>query len=278
MKGTLYLVGTPIGNLEDITYRAVSVLKATDYIFCEDTRHSKILLDKYGIDKKLLSYHKFNEVESSQKIIEYLNKNKNVCLITDAGMPTISDPGAIVVEKAQEEGIKVSVIPGPTAVSSAWALSGITDSLGYTFLGFLQDNKNKRQKQIDIIKTSAVPAVLYVGPHDLKNVIKDLKKQLGDREIILVKEITKIYEQTIKTTLSTFDMDNPKGEFVLIIKEGKTAKVEKNNKKTIKDRLLAKINDGMTEKEAIKFVAKEHRLNKNIVYQILHKDLKDKQD
>lgn len=266
MSGTLFLVGTPIGNMEDMTFRAVKTLREADIIACEDTRHSLALLSYYDVKKPLVSYYKQKEQEGSEYIIGELKKGKNVALITDAGMCCISDPGSVVVKNAQDEGLRVTVIPGASAVISAFALSGITDTNGFCFLGFLPDRNKQRKETAEIIKGSKVPVILYMAPHNIEKECGYLLENIGDRDIVIVKEITKIYESVIKTKLSELRLDNTKGEFVVIIKPGNednpllSLSVEKH--------LEHYIECGLDKKSAIKQVAKDRNSSKNEIYQI----------
>ena len=265
MKGTLYLVATPIGNLEDITLRAIRILKEVDIIACEDTRHSMPLLAHYDIKKPLVSYYKQKEQEGSEYILNELENGKNIALITDAGMCCISDPGSVVCKKARENGYNVTVVPGPSAVVSAFALSGITETTGFCFLGFMPEQSKARNELIEKYKNIQVPLIFYMSPHNILKECKFLLDKLGDREIVVVKEITKIYETVTNTTLSNLNLDNTKGEYVLIVKP----KEEDNSfgELTIEEHLKKYIELGMDKKEAIKKVAKERNLSKNEVYQ-----------
>lgn len=266
MEGTLYLVATPIGNLEDITLRALRVLKDVDIIACEDTRHSMPMLAHYEIKKPLVSYYKQKEQEGSEYIINELKNGKNIALITDAGMCCISDPGSVVVKKAYENNLKVTVVPGASAVVSAFALSGITETTGFCFLGFMPEQNKARIELVEKYKNVGVPLIFYMSPHNILKECKFLLDKLGDRDIVVVKEITKIYETVVLTKLSELNLDNTKGEYVLIVKP----KVEdaKFEDLSIKEHLEKYIELGMDKKEAIKKVAKERNLSKNDVYQV----------
>lgn len=259
----LYIVGTPIGNLKDITYRAVETLKMCEYIACEDTRHSLPLLSAYDIHSKLIAYHKFNEAECSNKLIELIRDGNNVAIITDAGMPSISDPGAEVISRCHEGGVEVELVPGPTAFASAVALSGIKDA-GFTFIGFLPDKKADKVSILTKVDKTELPIIIYVAPHDLKKTASDLLDILGDRTVRVCRELTKIHESVTVTTLSSFECEE-RGEIVMII----DGKKEENPylKLSVKEHLLSYINDGMDKKDAIKKVAQERGIPKNDVYQ-----------
>jgi len=259
----LYIVGTPIGNLKDITLRALDTLKMCDYIACEDTRHSLPLLNNYDIHAKLIAYHKFNEVECSSKLISLINEGHNVAIITDAGMPSISDPGAEVISRCHEEGVDVELVPGPTAFASAIALSGIKD-VGFTFIGFLPDKKADKVSILTNTAKSGLPIVMYVAPHDLSKTAKEILDILGDRTVRVCRELTKIHESVTFTSLSNFECEE-RGEIVMIIDGKKEENL--NLSLSIKEHLIKYINDGMDRKEAIKKVAQERGVPKNDVYQ-----------
>lgn len=260
---TLYLVGTPIGNLQDMTFRAVEILKSVDIIACEDTRHSLGLLNYFEIKKQLIACHKYNEKESIDRIASFLDEGKDVALITDAGMPAISDPGAILVNELSKRGYNISVIPGPTALTSAVALSGLINPV-FTFLGFLPEKKKEREALLLEYKNIQTNLVIYSSPYDLNKNIKFLYEVLGDRDVNIVKEITKIHESIYKTKLSKASFDDPKGEYVLIVEPGE--KLIEKNSLSIKEQLIEKIKLGLDKKEAIKQVAKENNLPKDAVY------------
>lgn len=264
INGTLYLVGTPIGNLGDITLRALEILKSVDAIACEDTRHSLKLLNHYEIKKPLIACHMHNESGAADRIIELLSEGKNAAFISDAGMPCISDPGAELVAKTRAAGMKVSVVPGPTAVTSAMALSGITRR-GFCFIGFLPDKKkikNLLEPYIDI----DIQLVFYSAPHDINDDLAVLHKYFGDRKVVVVKEITKMHESVISGTLGAFYIEEPRGEYVIIV-EGRECTRE--YPATVEEHYEAnflKLND---KKEAIKATAKERGVPKDVVYKIV---------
>lgn len=264
MAGTLYIVGTPIGNLKDITYRAVETLKNVDIIACEDTRHSRTLLEAYGIGAPLVSYYKQKEREGSEMLVKKLSEGKNVALITDAGMPAISDPGAILVSEARKSGIDVTVVPGPTAVASAMALSGYLGS-GFTFLGFLPEKRKDKVAVLSKQKDNPLALVFYVSPHDLYAQAEFLHSELGDRKVWAVKEITKMFERVTETTLGAFDVGEAKGEYVLIV-EGASEKQDFSDL-PISRHVKNLIDEGYSKKDAIKKVASDRGLQKNEVYQ-----------
>lgn len=260
----LYIVGTPIGNLGDITLRALETLKSADIIACEDTRHSLALLNKYDIKAKLVAYHKFNEVECGGKLIAEIKDGKNVALITDAGMPCISDPGSILVARCREEGVEMESVPGPTALTTAIALSGI-QSTGFTFLGFLPEKTKDKVAILSKVKDTGLPFVIYVAPHDLNKIASSLYEILGDRKVYVVREITKLYESVTVTSLSSFECEE-RGEIVMIVDAGENKNAYLDM--TIEEHLRAYLESGMDKKEAVKKVASERGEPKNVVYQI----------
>lgn len=260
---SLFLVGTPIGNLGDISLRALETLKSVDIIACEDTRHSIKLLSHYDIKKTLVACHKFNEIESVETISRFLDQGKSVALITDAGMPCISDPGAIVVNKLFEMGYKIEVVPGPTALTSAVALCGLLYPV-FTFIGFLPSKNKDRDELLLPFKNVKTNLAFYSSPYDINKDLEYLYKVFSDRKVCIIKEITKMHESVQKIDLKDAKIDNPKGEYVLII-EAKD--IEKNKPKgSIKEQLVEKIEQGIDKKEAVKLVAKENGLPKDVVY------------
>lgn len=220
MSGNLYLVATPIGNLDDITLRAIKTLKEVDFIAAEDTRHSLKLLNHLEISKPLISYHRHNEDVKSELLIEKLKDNKNIALITDAGTPGISDPGEEIVKQCIENNIKIIPIPGACAFVNALICSGF-DTTEFTFLGFLPLNKKNRKEQLEKIKNCKNTCILYEAPHKLTSTLKDLVEILDDRKIVLAKELTKIHEEFIGGTTTELleKIENPKGEFVILIEK-----------------------------------------------------------
>ncbi|MCL2630408.1 MAG: 16S rRNA (cytidine(1402)-2'-O)-methyltransferase [Firmicutes bacterium] len=264
MNGTLYIVGTPIGNLKDITLRALETLKTADIIACEDTRHTRVLLSHYGINTKLISYHQHNERTATEEIKEYLNSGKSVALVTDAGMPGICDPGAIVISELRQQGFVTEVIPSATALTSAVSLAGIKES-GFVFLGFLPEKLKDKDALLESYKNSPLPLALYCAPHDLNKIIDYLYKKLGNRVLKSVKEITKLHETVYTGTLSEPNIENIKGEFVLIVEP---PVLHESNEDIITHELKTLIKSGMPKSEAVKEVAKKLSLPKNTVYEI----------
>ena len=259
----LYFVATPIGNLKDISFRAIEILSQADIIFCEDTRVSSVLLNHYNISKPLQSYHKFNEREMTEKIISLANE-KNVCVISDSGCPIISDPGQILAEALRENDINYSVVPGANACLSALMLSGF-DSRTFMFLGFLPSKNIDKQNLFENIKKFHGSLVFYISPHSIDKDISDIFKGLGNRKACLVKEITKIFETTIFFNLGDELDFNKKGEFVLVV-EG-----DKNQNEEIKEFDLDKeyenlIKQGIAPNKAISTLAKKIGKPRNELY------------
>ncbi len=262
----LFVVGTPIGNLKDMTPRAVETLEMVDMIACEDTRHSLPLLKHFAISKPLFACHQHNEQSSAEKICEMLQEGKNIALISDAGMPSVSDPGAVVVAMCHEKGLEVEVVPGPTAVTSAVALAGLTGS-GFAFIGFLPAKKGEKVKKLQKYQNLDLPMVFYCAPHDILDDAKVMFEVYGNRKVWVVKELTKMFENLFVTSLENFEIPEPRGEYVVIV-DGKNE--EENNllELTIEEHLQFYIDLGDDNKTAIKKVAVERGLNKNEVYQV----------
>ena len=262
-KGSLFVVGTPIGNLSDITLRALETLKSVDIIACEDTRHTRILLDRYEIKKPLFSYYKQKEREGTEKIVEMLEAGSNVALVTDAGTPCISDPGAVLVAKCIELGLKVESVPGPSAVATAMSVAGIY-SPRFAFIGFLPEKTSEKNKLMEEVKGYNIPTIYYCAPHDLERTISYLYEQLGDRPLTVVKELTKLFETVYKGTLGNIEILNDKGEFVLIVEPLEEEKGEVD----LKGELVALIESGMTKSEAVKTLSKRLGIPKNEAYAV----------
>ncbi len=227
MSGKLYIVATPIGNLDDITFRAVEVLKQVDLIACEDTRRTKILLEKYGIAKKLVSYYNYNERQKAEDLISELKSNKNVALVSDSGTPGISDPGYVLIKRAIEENIIVVPIPGPTALICALVASGLPMD-EFVFVGFLPHKKGRRTKLQELAQEERT-VIIYESPHRILKTLNELLEYFGDRQIAVAKELTKIHEEffrgKISEVLKKLTPDKIKGEFVIVI-SGKNKKEE----------------------------------------------------
>lgn len=260
----IYFVATPIGNLNDISLRALETLKNVQVIACEDTRTSKVLLDKFEIKNKLLvSYHKFNEQESSQNIIKLASEGKDIAVISDAGMPGISDPGNILAKKLVEAKIDFTVIPGASALTTALVLSGF-DSRNFFFAGFLPEKKVEKDKLLSQISTLSSTLIFYVSSHNIKKDIQYLFEQLGNRKACLVKELTKVFETKYYFSLLSLPEIDERGEFVLIV-EGNNESLDFDSM-TIQEHVLFYVNLGFSKNDAIKKVAKERGKSKNEIY------------
>ena len=264
--GKLYICPTPIGNLEDITLRTLRILREVDIIACEDTRHSLRLLNHYEIKKPLTSYHEHNIREKGQELIQKLIEGNNIAIITDAGMPGISDPGADLIKLSIEEDIEVVVLPGATASITALVASGL-NTRKFVFEGFLPSKKKDRIKALETLVNEKRTIIFYESPHRVINSMEDMLEVLGNRNIAVVRELTKHYEEILRgnfeTALKRFNQDVVKGEFVIIV-EGNTEveKVEVN----IEEELIRHLENGLTKKEAVKKVVEDKKIPKNIVY------------
>lgn len=273
-KGTLYIVGTPIGNLDDITIRAINTLKKVDVILAEDTRQTLKLLNHFEISKHMISYHRHNEDEKIQKVVEFLDKGKNLALVSDAGMPIISDPGQNLVKYLVENKYKIEVIPGVTALITALVKSGI-DSTRFTFEGFLSVNKKQRKERLKSLEKETRTMVFYEAPHKILATLKDMYEYFGNRDICIAREITKLHEDfryiNLEEAIQDIELNGIKGEIVLIIQgmsEEKLKNEEKENIDNINSVELVKeyMKNGDSKKDAIKKVAKLKGVNKDVVY------------
>lgn len=272
--GKLYLVPTPIGNLKDITLRALEVLKESDIIAAEDTRQTLKLLNHFEIKKPLISYHKFNEQSKGNEIVELLREGKTVALVSDAGTPGISDPGSVIVEKCIAENLDFEVLPGATAITTALVYSGL-DTTKFLFRGFLPRENKERRVITDELLNSQETLIFYEAPHRLLDTLSYLLDTFGDRNIAVCRELTKLYQEIFRAKLSEtiqhFTDNRPRGEFVLVL-EGKKIEDIKEEKKqewidlSIEEHILKYIKDGINKKEAIKLVAKDRELPKSEVY------------
>ena len=262
----LYLVSTPIGNMEDITLRALNVLKESDIILCEDTRRSGKLLSHFQIESTLWSYHKFNEKKVSKNIIESIKKNKIVSLISDAGTPTISDPGMILINKCIKENLNVCPIPGPSAVTSAVSVSGFSDQ--YLFYGFLTKKKNELNNILKSLHNLDYSIVFFIPSTKINFYISQFKKYFFDRKIIIAKEMTKIHEEFIRDKVESIKSlsENLKGELTVVLSE----KIkEKNIKREINESVKMEIKKMLkkySHKDVVEFISKKEDLQKRIVY------------
>lgn len=259
----LYIIGTPIGNLKDISFRAVETLGSVDYILCEDTRTSKTLLSHYGIETKTVAYHKFNEKEMQDKIVKDLSCGKNIALISDAGMPIISDPGNILVRTLQAHNLEYTVIGGVSAFLSAVILSGY--NAPFTFIGFLPEKKKDRVQLLSDFKNVKSVLIFYISSHDINTDIGDIYAVFGNREAVVVREISKMYESVTHINLKDGYHGVEKGEFVLVV-QGVTNTKQEWEDWTIPEHLKHYMDSGFSKNNAIKMVASDRNIKKNEVY------------
>ena len=279
MAGKIYLVATPIGNLSDISMRAIETLKNVDIIACEDTRNTIRLLNHFEIKGHLTSYHEYNKIDKAYELCEKVKEGKNIAFVSDAGMPAISDPGYELVDIAYKEGLEVTVVPGASAVVSALAISGIS-SRRFAFEGFLPADKNEKKEILTELSQESRTLILYEAPHRLLKTLKELFEYMGDRNIAIVREITKLHEEVLRGKLADIiaDYESEKivirGEYVLVI-EGKSLleKREERQKSfeeiSIREHYEKYIAEGMDKKEAMKAVAKDRGIQKRDVYKEL---------
>lgn len=271
MSGKLYVCPTPIGNLEDMTYRTVRILNEVDLIAAEDTRHSIKLLNHFEISKPLTSYHEHNKDSKGSYLIDKLLNGENIALISDAGMPGISDPGEEIIKQAIENNIEIEVLPGASASIIALVGSGL-ETRKFAFEGFLDRDKRVRRQQLEEVKEERRTIIFYESPHRLKDTLKDMLKILGNRKIAVNRELTKKYQEVIRedieTVIEIFNEKEVKGEFVLIVEGFKGEITKKNSYDDLNEReyVIALIEEGKNKKEAIKIVCKDRKLQKDIVY------------
>ena len=268
MKGKLYLVATPIGNLEDITLRALKILKEVDFIAAEDTRNTLKLLNHFEIKKTLISNHRHNEDERENLLIEKLKEGKNIAVVSDAGTPGISDPGEVIVKKAIEEEIEVIPIPGACAAINGLIASGL-DTKEFVFLGFLPLNKKLRKEKLGEIENEKKTIIIYEAPHKIKDTLNDLKEIVKNRRIVLARELTKIHEEFLRGNINEIieKCEDLKGEIILLI-EGNQEKKKENilNYLSLEEHYKLYEKQGMEKKDIIKKIAKDRGVNKNEIY------------
>jgi 16S rRNA (cytidine1402-2'-O)-methyltransferase len=277
MGGILYLCATPIGNLEDITFRVIRTLKEVDLIAAEDTRHSRKLLNYYKIDTLMTSYHEHNKIDKARYLVDQLLSGKNIALITDAGTPAISDPGEELVKQAYDAGIQVTSLPGPCALITGLTLSGLS-TRRFSFEAFLPHDKKERRMIIDELIKDTRTIILYEAPHRLQRTLKELYEALGNRNITIIRELTKVHETILRTSfieaIEYYKSNDAKGEYVVII-EGKSfeeLEAEKQvlwEEKTIPQHMRIYMDQGIEKKEAMKMVAKDRGISKRDVYKEL---------
>ena len=262
----LYLVSTPIGNLKDITFRAIEILKKSDFILCEDTRVSKKLLNKYEIKSKLISNHKFNEKKNTEKIIDHLKSGKTISLISDAGTPSISDPGAILVNECVKQDIRIFSIPGPSAVVSAVSISGFSEK--FFFYGFFPEKKQTLENELQKLSELNSSLVFFVSPRKINKIIPVLKKNFNGRKIVFCKEITKFYEEYIRKDIDDLKLfiKEPKGEFTIIISE---KIIDKNTSQELSESdkgIIRMLINKISLKEITSIVSQDKNISKKEIY------------
>ncbi|MEE8135902.1 MAG: 16S rRNA (cytidine(1402)-2'-O)-methyltransferase [Thermodesulfobacteriota bacterium] len=269
MSSKLYIVSTPIGNLEDITLRALNILKQVDLIACEDTRTTRKLLSRYQIRKPLTSYHEHNEIEKAKELLSILQEGHSIALVTDAGTPGVSDPGYRIVKLASENGVQIFSVPGPSAAVAALSISGLPTS-SFTFLGFPPKQKKRLIEYLERIKDYPETLVFYESPRRVIKTLESMAEVFGERNASLGREITKMYEETLRGTLSEIvttlkSRDNLKGEFTLVI-EGNSQDKGEFDSETIDDLLLYFKKEGVSLKDAVKQVAVDSGVSKSKIY------------
>ena len=279
MAGKLFLCATPIGNLEDITYRVVRTLKEVDLIGAEDTRNSIKLLNHFDIKTPMTSYHEFNKYDKAKVLVQDMLQGKNIALITDAGTPGISDPGEELVRQCYEAGIEVTSLPGAAACITALTMSG-QKTRRFVFEAFLPKDKKEKQQVLESLKNEVRTTIIYEAPHRLVKTLKELEKKIGNRPLTICRELTKKYEEAFQTTISEaieyYDSKEPKGEYVLVIagkpmEEIQAEKREQWELMTIEEHVQFYMNQDMDKKTAMKMVAKDRGVSKRDIYNELIK-------
>lgn len=279
MAGKLYLCATPIGNLEDITYRVVRTLNEVDLIGAEDTRNSIKLLNHFDIKTPMTSYHEFNKYDKAKQLVEMMKEGKNIAIITDAGTPGISDPGEEVVRQCFEAGIQVTSLPGPAACITALTMSG-QKTRRFCFEAFLPKDKKEKVAVLEELKNETRTIIIYEAPHRLARTLKELRETLGNRQLTLCRELTKKYEEADKTTIDRaiekYNEKEPRGEYVLVIEGKSQEEIQEENKQkwelmTIEEHMEYYISQGNDKKSAMKLVAKDRGVSKRDIYNQLIK-------
>ncbi len=279
MAGKLYLCATPIGNLEDITYRVVRTLNEVDLIGAEDTRNSIKLLNHFDIKTPMTSYHEFNKYDKAKQLVEMMKEGKNIAIITDAGTPGISDPGEEVVRQCFEAGIQVTSLPGPAACITALTMSG-QKTRRFCFEAFLPKDKKEKVAVLEELKNETRTIIIYEAPHRLARTLKELRETLGNRQLTLCRELTKKYEEADKTTIDQaiekYNEKEPRGEYVLVIEGKSQEEIQEENKQkwesmTIEEHMEHYISQGNDKKSAMKLVAKDRGVSKRDIYNQLIK-------
>jgi len=272
MAGTLFIVATPIGNLQDITLRAIEVLRKVDLIACEDTRHTRKLLTHYGISNRLVSYHEHNERERTPELIAKLESGLNIALVSDAGTPLVSDPGYRLVQEVTARSIRVTPVPGPSAVIAALSASGLPSDT-FTFIGFLPPTRKARRDRLVQLSKLSSTLIFYEAPHRLRPMLADTAEILGDRECVIARELTKLHEEFIRGKLSEIALSSPvRGEIVLMVApqaRESAAFDESKSAEPISQAVARAISEGLDYKEALKRAAKERAISKSAAYKQL---------
>ena len=280
MAGKLYLCATPIGNLEDITYRVVRTLNEVDLIGAEDTRNGIKLLNHFDIKTPMTSYHEFNKYDKAKQLVEMMKEGKNIAIITDAGTPGISDPGEEVVRQCFEAGIQVTSLPGPAACITALTMSG-QKTRRFCFEAFLPKDKKEKVAVLEELKNETRTIIIYEAPHRLARTLKELRETLGNRQLTLCRELTKKYEEADKTTIDRaiekYNEKEPRGEYVLVIEGKSQEEIQEENKQkwesmTIEEHMEYYVNQGNDKKAAMKLVAKDRGVSKRDIYNTLIKE------
>ena len=277
MAGTLYLCATPIGNLDDMTFRVIETLKKVDLIAAEDTRHSIKLMNHFQIKTKMTSYHEYNKYDKAKILVKQMLEGKDIALVTDAGTPGISDPGEELVRQCHEAGIRVTALPGACALINALVISG-RPARRFCFEAFLPYDKKERKKILDQLKDETRTIILYEAPHHLEKTLRDLKESLGNRKMTLCRELTKKYESvhltTIEDLLEMLETNPPRGECVLIIEGRSFEELEEESRESflkmpLEEHMAIYLNQGYSRKEAMKMTAKDRGVSKRDIYQQL---------
>ena len=267
MSGTLYLCATPIGNLDDMTFRAVKILRGVDLIAAEDTRHTRKLLTHFDIHTPLIRYDEFSKVQQGEKILQELLSGKNIACVSDAGLPAISDPGADLVKLAINSGVKICPIPGANAALSALICSGLSTEK-FSFIGFLPNSKKNRREVLEKFSDREESLIFYEAPHRLKKTLSELKEFFGDRNIVLARELTTIHEEFLRGKISEVEknLSEPKGEFVIVVEGNKSDGEKKPVEENFLDAYKNLIAAGIDKKSAIRQTANNFNLNRREVY------------
>ncbi|MDC3174569.1 16S rRNA (cytidine(1402)-2'-O)-methyltransferase [Candidatus Pelagibacter sp.] len=265
-KNALFIVSTPIGNLKDITLRAVEILKQSEFILCEDTRISKNLLNKYEIKSKLISNHKFNEKKNILKVIGYLKSGKSISLISDAGTPAISDPGSTLINECVKNNINIIPIPGPSAVATAISISGFSDQ--FYFNGFLPEKKQQITNELKRVSEFGSSLVFFVSPKKINKIIPEIKKHFSERKIVICREITKLYEEFLRANVNELEVfeKEPKGEITVVISEKKNDINSSKNLSESDMSIIKKMINKLTTKEITDIVCQNSKVSKKEVY------------